>query len=117
MLTQRWAACRHPTECGGRFLLFHPSSLKLFEYLPSHQELLAVVEYCIYFGTTSNSPLPIQPSSINMKLLSGVVALGLLPLALANSILVTYPKDTPDSVIDSAKDSVKKAVCFYAPDT
>lgn len=52
-----------------------------------------------------------------MKLLSGVVALGLLPLALANSILVTYPKDTPDSVIDSAKDSVKKAVCFYAPDT
>merc|ERR1712187_631017 len=79
------------------------------EYLPSHQELLAVVEYCIYFGTTSNSPLPIQPSSINMKLLSGVVALGLLPLALANSILVTYPKDTPDAVIDSAKDSVKKA--------
>lgn len=50
-----------------------------------------------------------------MKLLSGVVALGLLPLALANSILVTYPKDTPDSVIDSAKDSVRKAVCCYAP--
>ncbi|OJJ06383.1 hypothetical protein ASPVEDRAFT_45780 [Aspergillus versicolor CBS 583.65] len=44
-----------------------------------------------------------------MKLLSGVVALGLLPLALANSILVTYPKNTPDSVIDSAKDSVRKA--------
>ncbi|KAL4868220.1 hypothetical protein BDV12DRAFT_169958 [Aspergillus spectabilis] len=44
-----------------------------------------------------------------MKLLSAVVALGLLPLAIANSILVTYPKNTPDSVIDDAKDSFRKA--------
>ncbi|KAI9374544.1 hypothetical protein BJX61DRAFT_540668 [Aspergillus egyptiacus] len=44
-----------------------------------------------------------------MKLLSIGVALGLLPLALANSVLVTYPKDTPDSVIESAKDSIKEA--------
>ncbi|KAL4875566.1 hypothetical protein BJY04DRAFT_201663 [Aspergillus karnatakaensis] len=44
-----------------------------------------------------------------MMLLSAAVAFGLLPLALANSILVTYPKDTPDSVITEAKDSFKKA--------
>ncbi|KAL2825430.1 hypothetical protein BDW59DRAFT_146203 [Aspergillus cavernicola] len=44
-----------------------------------------------------------------MKLLSAVVAFGLLPLAVANSILVTYPNDTPDSVIDCAKDSIRKA--------
>ncbi|KAL5338786.1 hypothetical protein BJX70DRAFT_365652 [Aspergillus crustosus] len=44
-----------------------------------------------------------------MKLLSAVVALGLLPLAIANSILVTYPKNTPNSVIENAKDSFRKA--------
>ncbi|KAL4786701.1 hypothetical protein BJX76DRAFT_320517 [Aspergillus varians] len=47
-----------------------------------------------------------------MKLFSTVAALGLLPLALASSILVTYPKDTPDSVIDSAKDSIREAGGF-----
>jgi hypothetical protein len=47
---------------------------------------------------------------IIMKLLSAGLALTLLPLALANSVLVTYPKDTPDSVIDEAKDSIRKAV-------
>ncbi|KAL4912463.1 hypothetical protein BDW62DRAFT_194558 [Aspergillus aurantiobrunneus] len=44
-----------------------------------------------------------------MKLLTAAISLCLLPLALANSILVTYPKDTPDSVINSAKDSIKEA--------
>ncbi|KAL4767352.1 hypothetical protein BDW60DRAFT_200304 [Aspergillus nidulans var. acristatus] len=43
-----------------------------------------------------------------MKLISPAVAACLLPLVLANSILVTYPKDTPDSVIESAKDSVRR---------
>ncbi|KAL3477999.1 hypothetical protein BJX99DRAFT_225280 [Aspergillus californicus] len=49
------------------------------------------------------------PSLVKMKLLSAVIAFGLLPLALANSILVTYPKDTPDSVIESAKKSITEA--------
>ncbi|PWY65329.1 hypothetical protein BO70DRAFT_401130 [Aspergillus heteromorphus CBS 117.55] len=40
-----------------------------------------------------------------MKLLSATI-IGLLPLALANSILVTFPKGTPDSVVDRAKKSV-----------
>ncbi|KAL4941013.1 hypothetical protein BDV06DRAFT_195462 [Aspergillus oleicola] len=44
-----------------------------------------------------------------MKLSSAAVVLGLLPLALSKSILVTYPKDTPDSVIESAKQDVKNA--------
>ncbi|KAB8069562.1 hypothetical protein BDV29DRAFT_161296 [Aspergillus leporis] len=35
--------------------------------------------------------------------------LGCLPLALANSIVVTYPKDTPLSVLEDAKNSVIKA--------
>ncbi|PYH92018.1 hypothetical protein BO71DRAFT_296251, partial [Aspergillus ellipticus CBS 707.79] len=35
--------------------------------------------------------------------------LGLLPLALANSILVTFPKGTPDSVVDNAKKSIVDA--------
>ncbi|KAJ0423840.1 hypothetical protein BJY00DRAFT_277526 [Aspergillus carlsbadensis] len=44
-----------------------------------------------------------------MKLFYAGLALTLLPLALANSVLVTYPKNTPDSVIDEAKDSIRKA--------
>ncbi|KAL4928251.1 uncharacterized protein BDV17DRAFT_264550 [Aspergillus undulatus] len=43
-----------------------------------------------------------------MKLSSATVVLGLLPLALAKSVLVTYPKGTPDDVIDAAKEDVKK---------
>ncbi|KAL2809537.1 hypothetical protein BJX63DRAFT_435101 [Aspergillus granulosus] len=44
-----------------------------------------------------------------MKLFSAGLALALLPLALAKSVLITYPKDTPDSVINEAKDSIRKA--------
>ncbi|KAL4900038.1 hypothetical protein BDW74DRAFT_162584 [Aspergillus multicolor] len=44
-----------------------------------------------------------------MKLLSAGIVACLLPLALAKSFLVTYPKDTPDAVVDSAKASVRKA--------
>ncbi|PWY78413.1 hypothetical protein BO94DRAFT_497593 [Aspergillus sclerotioniger CBS 115572] len=43
-----------------------------------------------------------------MKLLSATV-LGLLPLALAESILVTFPSGTPDSVVDGAKKSIVDA--------
>lgn len=46
-----------------------------------------------------------------MKLSATVTVLGLLPLALAESILVTFPSGTPDSVVDQAKQSVKDAVC------
>ncbi|KAL2863580.1 uncharacterized protein BJX67DRAFT_384581 [Aspergillus lucknowensis] len=44
-----------------------------------------------------------------MKFLSAGLALGLVPLVLANSVLVTYPKNTPDSVINSAKESIRQA--------
>ncbi|GAT20293.1 similar to An07g10060 [Aspergillus luchuensis] len=44
-----------------------------------------------------------------MKLSATVTVLGLLPLALAESILVTFPSGTPDSVVDQAKQSVKDA--------
>ncbi|KAL4801452.1 hypothetical protein BDV18DRAFT_149234 [Aspergillus unguis] len=43
-----------------------------------------------------------------MKLFSTAVVLGLLPLALAKSVLVTYPQDTPNSVIEDAKNSVRQ---------
>ncbi|RHZ55659.1 uncharacterized protein CDV56_106472 [Aspergillus thermomutatus] len=38
--------------------------------------------------------------------LSSALLLGFLPLALAKSILVTYPQDTPDSVIKEAQKSI-----------
>ncbi|OJI82430.1 hypothetical protein ABZX51_001314 [Aspergillus tubingensis] len=44
-----------------------------------------------------------------MKLSATATVLGLLPLALAESILVTFPSGTPDSVVDQAKQSVKDA--------
>ncbi|KKK13900.1 hypothetical protein P175DRAFT_0532284 [Aspergillus ochraceoroseus IBT 24754] len=44
-----------------------------------------------------------------MKLLYTALFLGLLPQVIANSILVTYPKNTPDSVIEEAKESIRKA--------
>ncbi|KAH1274367.1 hypothetical protein KXW98_008759 [Aspergillus fumigatus] len=40
-----------------------------------------------------------------MKLSSAFI-IGFLPLALARSILVTYPQDTPDSVIKDAQKSI-----------
>ncbi|RAL10760.1 uncharacterized protein BO97DRAFT_406754 [Aspergillus homomorphus CBS 101889] len=43
-----------------------------------------------------------------MQLISATV-LGLVPLALANSILVTFPAGTPDSVLKQAKDCVLDA--------
>ncbi|EAW07989.1 uncharacterized protein ACLA_027110 [Aspergillus clavatus NRRL 1] len=62
-----------------------------------------------------------------MKLLSALI-LGLLPLALAKSILVTYPQNTPESVIREARESIirsggkitheyRKGFSAEAPDT
>lgn len=52
-----------------------------------------------------------------MKLSLPVLAAGLLPLVLAlggqKSVVVTYPDDTPGSVIDSAKDALTEAVCSF----
>jgi Flp pilus assembly protein TadB len=44
-----------------------------------------------------------------MKLSSAFI-IGVLPLALAKSILVTYPQDTPDSVIKDAQKSIVQGV-------
>ncbi|GAD97320.1 conserved hypothetical protein [Paecilomyces variotii No. 5] len=48
-----------------------------------------------------------------MKLFSYGLVLGLLPLAQAvssqKSFIVTYPKDTPDSVLTTAKDAITEA--------
>ena len=38
------------------------------------------------------------------------VAVGAGGLAPQRQVLVTYPKDTPESTIDSAKDAIKAAV-------
>ncbi|KAI9041525.1 uncharacterized protein KD926_006763 [Aspergillus affinis] len=40
-----------------------------------------------------------------MKLLSTIM-LGCLPVALAKSIVVTFPKDTPDSVVKDARQAI-----------
>ncbi|KAK1145473.1 hypothetical protein N8T08_004348 [Aspergillus melleus] len=40
-----------------------------------------------------------------MKLLSTII-LGCLPVALAKSIVVTFPKDTPDSVVKDARQAI-----------
>lgn len=49
-----------------------------------------------------------------MKLFLYSLVLGLLPLAQAvssqKSFIVTYPKDTPDSILTSAKDAITEAV-------
>lgn len=47
-----------------------------------------------------------------MKLSLTTLLVGLLPLAMAKSVIVTYPKGTPQSVIDSGKKSIVDAVCF-----
>lgn len=46
-----------------------------------------------------------------MKLSRATVLIGLLPLAMAKSIIVYYPKGTPQSVIDNGKKHVTDAVC------
>lgn len=50
-----------------------------------------------------------------MKLFLATALLGLLPVALAvkslKSVIVTFPNDTPDSVITSAKESLVASVC------
>ncbi|KAK9643208.1 hypothetical protein V6Z96_008525 [Aspergillus fumigatus] len=50
-----------------------------------------------------------------MKLSSAFI-IGFLPLALARSILVTYPQDTPDSVIKDAQKSIVEGVCCPVED-
>ena len=40
-----------------------------------------------------------------------LLLLALLPLALAKSVLVTFPEGTPDDVITESKESLEKAVC------
>lgn len=49
-----------------------------------------------------------------MKLFLYSLVLGLLPLAQAvspqKSFIVTYPKDTPDSVLTTAKNAITEAV-------
>ncbi|KAF9887678.1 hypothetical protein FE257_009771 [Aspergillus nanangensis] len=41
--------------------------------------------------------------------LSAALLLVALPAALANAIVVTYPSDTPDSVVEDAIQSIEKA--------
>ncbi|RAK80091.1 uncharacterized protein BO72DRAFT_525369 [Aspergillus fijiensis CBS 313.89] len=43
-----------------------------------------------------------------MQLISAAI-FGLVPLTLANSVLVSFPAGTPDSVLQQAKDSVLDA--------
>lgn len=45
-----------------------------------------------------------------MKLSLTTLLVGLLPLTMAKSVIVTYPKGTPQSVIDSGKQSIVDAV-------
>lgn len=47
-----------------------------------------------------------------MKFSLATVLVGLLPLAMARSIIVTYPQGTPKGVVDNGKQSVKDAVCL-----
>ncbi|KAI9923696.1 hypothetical protein AWENTII_011230 [Aspergillus wentii] len=44
-----------------------------------------------------------------MKITLSALVLGLLPLALGKSIIVTYPKDTPQDVYENEKKSFEKA--------
>lgn len=51
-----------------------------------------------------------------MKLSMSILALGIIPVALAGgsqkSVVITYPDNTPDTVIDSAKNALTDAVCW-----
>ena len=44
-----------------------------------------------------------------LSVLLTVAAVGVSGLAPQRQVLVTYPKDTPESTIDSAKDAIKTA--------
>lgn len=52
---------------------------------------------------------------MNMKLFLAVFLCSLIQVALAvqphKSVVVTYPQDTPDSVLGQAKQAIKDAVC------
>jgi len=45
-----------------------------------------------------------------VSVLLAAVAVGVSGLAPQRQVLVTYPKDTPESTIDSAKESIRAAV-------
>ena len=47
---------------------------------------------------------------IIISLLLAAVTVGVSGLAPQRQVLVTYPKDTPESTIDSAKDAIRAAV-------
>lgn len=49
-----------------------------------------------------------------MKYSFAALCLGVLPLALAESYIVSYSKDTPHSVVDNAKQSIIDGVCSIA---
>lgn len=46
-----------------------------------------------------------------MQLFSSVFFLGLLSWTLAKSVIVTYPQDTPNSVVEDAKQKLIDEVC------
>lgn len=46
-----------------------------------------------------------------MKISFAALCLGVLPLALSESVIVSYSKDTPQSVVDNAKQSIIDGVC------
>ena len=46
-----------------------------------------------------------------ISVLLAAAAVGANGLAPQRQVLVTYPKDTPESTIDNAKDAIKIAVC------
>ncbi len=46
-----------------------------------------------------------------ISFLFAAATVGVSGLAPQRQVLVTYPKDTPESTIDSAKDSIMAAVC------
>ncbi len=49
-----------------------------------------------------------------ISVLLAAAAVGVSGLAPQRQVLVTYPKDTPESTIDSAKDSIRAAVSIVA---
>lgn len=49
-----------------------------------------------------------------MKFSFAALCLGVLPLALAESYIVSYSKDTPKPVVEKAKQSIIDGVCFIS---
>lgn len=76
------------------------SSVSVHFYPYSHSQDIPVL--CL--NTTHNT--------LTMKFSLATFLIGLLPLAMARSIIVTYPKGTPKGVVDNGKQSIKDAVCF-----